>query len=348
MGTLLYMATSEGVVTVKPDGADAWQVDNKGLKEWDVNEIAVEPSAPAQVYAATRGDGVWRSDDAGETWCKPNRGRPGPGKVKCVTIDPHDSNTIWAGTEPIGLWVSHDRGDNWSALESVLNVPEVPLVDYPVPSVEPHVRDVVIDPTDPDVIYLALQVGYMLKSTDRGATWKLLNKDVDADAHTIVSRPDDPKHLYLATGGHSARQANAPGKALYQSGDGGATWSPMAMEHEQTYSIPMVLHPSNPDILFSALASGQPNQWRKNEDGAETTLLRSKDGGASWQVLDTGAPEIRSNYAEAIAIDPDEPDNVFIATRFGQMFRSTDGGDTWASMGVNLPGSVHIMEAVHI
>ncbi len=346
MGTLLYIATGEGVVTVKADGSDAWQIDQHKLKEWDVNEVAADQSAPARVYAGTRGDGVLRSDDFGETWSKPNRGKPGPGKVKCVTIDPHDSNTIWAGTEPIGLWVSRDAGESWSELASVWDVPEVALVDYPVPAVEPHVRDVVIDPKDPNTIYLALQVGHMLKSTDGGASWTLLNKNVDADAHTLVSRPDDPSHLYLATGGHSARGVGAPGKALYQSEDGGESWSPMAMEFDLTYSIPMVLHPDDPDIVYSALANGIARTWRGREDGAQAKVIRSKDGGATWQVLET-TPEITRNYAEAIAIDPQEPDNVFVATRPGELFGSRDGGDTWASLGVQV-AEVANMQAVHV
>ena len=346
MGTLLYIATGEGVVTVKPNGKDSWEAEQKGLAAWDINELAVEQSAPGRVYAATRGDGVWRSDDFGETWTKPNRGKPGPGKVKCVTIDPHDANTIWAGTEPIGLWVSRDACESWSAIDSVWNVPEVAEVDYPVAAVEPHVRDIVIDPKDPATIYLALQVGHMLKSTDGGTTWKLLNKNVDADAHTILSRPDDPKHLYLATGGHSARQENAPGRALYQSEDGGESWSPMGLEFEQEYSIPMVQHPTKPNVLYSALAKGQPGAWRSRDDGAQATMIRSEDGGKSWQALDT-PPEIVRDYAESFALDPDEPDNVFVATRAGEIFRSKDGGDSWASLGVKVR-NVSDMRAVRI
>ena len=346
MGTLLYIATGEGVVTVKPDGKDSWEAEQKGLTAWDINELAVEPSAPGRVYAGTRGDGVWRSDDFGETWIKPNRGKPGPGKVKCVTIDPHDSNTIWAGTEPIGLWVSRDACESWSALDSVWDVPEVAEVDYPVAAVEPHVRDIVIDPKDPDTIYLALQVGHMLKSTDGGTTWTLLNKNVDADAHTIVSRPDDPQHLYLATGGHSARGVGAPGRALYQSEDGGESWSPMGLEFEQEYSVPLVQHPTKPDILYSALANGQPSAWRKRDDGAQATMIRSNDGGKSWQALET-PPEIGREFAASITLDPDEPDNVFVGTRTGQLFRSTDGGDSWASLGVKVR-NVADMRAVHV
>ncbi len=345
MGTVLYVATAEGVATVK-EGEKSWAVDHIGIKNWDVNEIAVDPKSPNRVYAATRGDGVLRSDDFGETWSKPNRGKPGPGKVKCVTIDPHDSNTIWAGGEPIALWVSRDAGESWSSFPSVWDVPQVAAVDYPVPSVEPHVRDVVIDPKDKDTIYLNLQVGHILKTTDGGKTWKLLDKGVDADAHMLVSRSDDPQKLLLSTGGHSHRLGEVDGRALYRSEDGGESWSPMAMEFEQEYSIPMVVNPKNPNIVFSALAFGNPNQWRNGENGAGTAVIRSEDGGTTWKKLDTD-PAVTRYFAESITMDPEEPQNVFLATRSGQLFGSSDGGDTWSNLGVQV-GEVSDLKAAHV
>ena len=213
MGTVLYLATAEGVLTVTEGEAQSWGIGQRGLKTWNVNEVAVEPSAPNRVYAGTRGDGVWRSDDFGETWTKPNRGRVGPGKVKCVTIDPHDANTVYAGGEPIALWVTLDAGENWEEIASVREFPGVSEVDYPVQAVEPHVRDIVVDAKDRDTMYLNLQVGHIMKTTDGGATWTILDKEVDADAHMLVSRTDDPSRLYLSTGGHSHRLGTAPGRS---------------------------------------------------------------------------------------------------------------------------------------
>ena len=345
MGTLLYLSTDQGVVTVKSSDA-AWAIDKQSLRNWNVIEVAVQPSAPRRAYAATRGDGVWRSDDYGESWTKPNRGRLGPGKVRCITIDPHDPNTVYAGGEPIELWVSHDAAETWSTVDSVRAFPGIDSIDYPVAAVEPHIRDIVIDGNDRNTMYLNLQVGHLLKTTDGGATWKLLNKDVDADAHTLVSRKDDPKRLYLATGGHDYRLGTTPGRSLYRSQDGGESWLPMAMEFEQEYSVPMVANPKNEDIVYSAVADGNPSTWSAQPDGARASLIRSTDAGATWHELDA-AVEIRRNFPEAISIDPDEPDNVFVATRKGELFGSTDGGDTWESLGVQV-SAVADMKAVHV
>jgi hypothetical protein len=78
-----------------------------------VPEVAVSPAAPNKVFAGTRGDGVWLSEDFGATWTKPCYGKRGPGKVRCLTIDPVDSNTLYGGTEPIDVFVSRDAAKSW-------------------------------------------------------------------------------------------------------------------------------------------------------------------------------------------------------------------------------------------
>ncbi|MDA0797194.1 MAG: hypothetical protein O2884_00730 [Chloroflexi bacterium] len=90
----LLLATDAGVVTVRSD-AGKWDVTSSSLAGWSVTDVAVSPSGRA--FAGTRGDGVWTSDDAGETWQRPNRGRKGPGKVQCVTVDPHNPERVYLG-----------------------------------------------------------------------------------------------------------------------------------------------------------------------------------------------------------------------------------------------------------
>ena len=330
----LLLATDAGVVTVRSE-AGKWDVTSSSLAGWSVADVAVSPSGRA--FAGTRGDGVWTSDDAGETWQRPNRGRKGPGKVQCVTVDPHNPERVYAGGEPIAIWVSDDAGHNWHELTSLWDVPSVPEIGYPVYAVEPHVRDITIHPDDPLTIYAALQVGAMVKSTDGGASWILLDQDVDADVHTIVIRPDSPDHLYVATGGHDSRLGTAAGRALYHSKDGGVSWTPLAMEFQQEYGIPLATHKDAPDVLFSVVAAGTPSTWRNKEQGADALLIRSSDSGDSWQVLETGYPEIQRDFPGSIAISPADARHVFVATRKGHIYESKDSGDSWEDMGVQVP-----------
>jgi len=346
MASILYLGTDEGVITLKSEDGHAWKVEHHALKDWSVPEVAVSPSAPNRVFAGTRGDGVWLSEDFGATWKKPCYGKRGPGKVRCLTIDPHDSNTLYAGTEPIDVFISRDAAKSWKRLDSVWNIPWVETVVYPVAAVEPHVRDITVDPKDPKTMYIALQVGYMLKTTDGGASWELLNKELDADVHTIVLHPQETQKIYIATGGHDARKGVAKGRALYSSADGGKSWQPMAAEFREEYSIPLAIHPKKTNVLYSALANGQPGQWRGRPSGAEALIIQSTDGGKSWTKLDNELSKANHNFVEAFAFDPVNPDHMYAAQQSGDLFASEDSGANWAKLSLKT-GHVSDMKAVH-
>jgi photosystem II stability/assembly factor-like uncharacterized protein len=341
----MYVATDAGVLTLRSDDGMSWKVESHGLQDWSIFEIAVPPSTPNRAYAATRGDGIWSTEDFGKSWKKPCYGKPGPGKARCVTLDPHDPNTIFAGTEPIEIFVSDDSGKSWDRLDSIRQVPWVETVQYPLPAVEPHIRDIVIHPKDSKTIYAALQVGYILMSHDRGKSWKLLDKGLDSDVHTIVISPEDTDTMFAATGGHDCRKGRAAGRALYMTTDGGESWVSTAAEYSQEYSVPLVMHPEDPKILYSAVASGHPGLWRR-PTGAESLIIRTSDAGRTWQKLDNGPAELRENFAFALAIDQHKPRNVYAALGRGvsgekmgdgDLFASTDGGDSWAKTGVKIP-----------
>jgi len=346
MATILYLGTGEGVVTLISEDGRSWNMQSHALKDWAIPKIAALSARPNFVLAGTRGDGVWVSEDFGKSWKKPCYGKPGPGKVRCVTIDPHEPNSVYAGTEPIDVFVSRDGGRRWARLDSVWKMPWVESVDYPVATVEPHVRDIALDPQHPGTLYAALQVGFILKSTNSGASWKLLNKGLDADVHTIVIDPRNTNRLFIATGGHDYRNGKASGRALYMSEDAGESWVPTAKDFSQEYSVPLVMHPKNPDILYSAVANGQPGQWRKRATGAESLIIRTKDGGRHWEKVNGKLSEISKNFAEAIVIDESGPNHLYAASRSGDLYLSQDGGEGWTKIDIQVP-EVSDMKVVH-
>lgn len=335
MGSMLVIGTWEGVASFQLTDGE-WKAKKPALKNFGVFDLAVTSGSAKRIYAGTRGDGVWVSDDLGETWMLPNRGKPGPKKVRGVAVDPNDPNVVYAGTEPIAMWKSVDGGANWRELTSIWDLPGIGDITYPGKIIEPHVRDITIHPSDSKTIYASLQVGSMLKSTDGGETWKRMSKGVDADIHTIVLRDDDPKHIYVTTGGGDGRKGIAPGRSLYESLDGGESWRPMAMEIELDYSVPLAPHPNKPDVLYSAVASSTPRKWKGRDGGARATLIRSQNGGKSWQSVETGFKAMHDDYPMAIAFDEDKPDNLFVATRYGKVFGSKDGGNAWSDLGINV------------
>ncbi len=347
MAAILYLGTEKGLMTLKSDDGQSWKVAHHGLKDWEVPKVAVDPASPNRLFAGTRGDGVWFSENFGESWKKLCYGKRGPGKVRAVALDPQDSNTVYAGTEPIDIFVSRDGTKSWTRFDSVWDIPFVATVPYPVATVEPHVREITVDPKDSKTIYAALQVGYILKTTDGGASWKLLDKELDCDVHTIVIDPSNTKNIFIATGGHDCRQGKTKGKALYMSNDGGERWAPTGMEFSQEYSVPLVMHPKNPKIIFSALAHGQPSQWRKRSTGAESLIVKTSDGGTHWQKLDGGLAAATQGFPEAIAFDEGDPKILYAGTRGGELYGSKDDGNSWTKYDIQTP-SVTDMKCVRV
>ena len=343
--TMLYVSGDKGVATLKKNGGD-WKLDSHGLQDWAVPKVGVAAAKPERVFAGTRGDGVWLSEDAGKKWTKPCYGKRGPGKVRCVAVHPRDLDTIYAGCEPIDIYVSFDAAKNWTRLDAARNTPGVAEFGYPLANVEPHVREITFDPSNPDIFYAALQVGFILKSTDGGKTWRLLDKGLDADVHAIAIDPHNSKRIFIASGGDSYRAGQAPGRSLYVSEDGGESWSPMAMNFNEEYSVPLIMHPKDPKTLYTALAHGSPGSWRR-PTGAESCLLKTIDGGQNWQKLSNGPNDGGKSFTEVLAIDDESPHCMYAGTRGGDIYTSDDAGESWRKLDIRVP-SISDMRCVHV
>ena len=334
MESILYVGTDQGVAVARSRDNGSWQIAERGLRKWEVTELAVSPQSPNKVFAGTRGDGVWVSEDFGKTWVKPSYGRRGPGKVRSVTIDPHEPRRLYAGCEPIDVFVSEDEGKTWFRLDTVRELPFIDSITYPLARVEPHVRDVSVDPENPDALYVALQLGYIIKSVDRGRSWTLLDNALDCDVHVVLIEPAAPRRLTAATGGHGSRRGEAPGRALYFSDDAGASWTPTAMNFEQDYCVPLVRDPHDPNRLYSSLASGTAGRWHKRDSGAEAVMVRSQNGGRTWDAAGKGIDA--REYPEAIVVDAAHPGRLHVGCRNGDFYTSEDAGDSWRPLNLGL------------
>jgi photosystem II stability/assembly factor-like uncharacterized protein len=276
-----------------------------------VRAILANPMRPGRVTIGTE-TGVWRSDDAGDTWR--NLGAPKPDlAVWSLTYHPRDHKTLFAGYEPCSIYASSDDGATWKQLPVEVSYPEISMRPEPMPK---RVLSIAVDPSNDREIYAAIEIGGLLRSLDGGRSWNCvtdglyLNEDA-IDVHSVVVSPNRPGSVIVATR-----------IGTFRSDDRGQRWRNLnipLLRPRGTYCRSLAFAPDDPDTLY--LAAGN------DFDGDRGTLFVSHDGGEHWEFVDIGANLKTTVFALAVAAG--QPDNIFCTSKIGQVFYSTDRGMRW-------------------
>lgn len=344
----LFVGTLDGIFKVVRAN-EKWSIEGQDLPGAEVNCLAVRPDRREVVYAGVRGGGLHRSNDAGKRWARVGEGVL-PDKVRALALDPSNPEVVYVGVEPAALWKSEDEGKSWEESAGVGKLARERNWTYPVPSIQPHLRSIAVDPTNSEKLCLAGQVGGILLSEDGGQSWKDVRYPIDLDVHSVSFDPIDSSVIYAATGGGENFPDPTPapkGRPVYRSVDGGKSWESITDSFRRTYSVPVRVHPKDSRILYVGVAEDPPPSWLKRPAMANGALMRSSDRGASWEQLSAGLPDPLRSMVECIEFDPDEPDHVFIGTggegaRFikleeGEIYRSQDRGNHWQRIPLRLP-----------
>jgi photosystem II stability/assembly factor-like uncharacterized protein len=301
------------------------------------------------LYAGVRGGGLYRSDDGGKRWTRVGEGVLSD-KIRALALDPSNPKVVYVGTEPAALWKSEDEGKTWKEIAGVKKLADERKWTYPVPTIQPHLRSIVVDPKSSSRLCLAAQVGGVLLSEDGGESWRDVRYPIDLDVHSVTFDPADSSVIYAATGGGENFPDPTPppkGRPLYRSVDGGKSWESITDSFQRTYSVPVRVHPKDSRILYVGVAEDPPPLWLKRPTMANGVLMRSSNRGTSWEQLIEGLPNPFQSMVECIDFDPDEPDHVFIGTggegaRFikleeGELYHSEDRGDHWEKIPLRFP-----------
>lgn len=327
LGKLMYAASASGGVWKTTNAGTTWEpvFDNQNTSS--IGDIALAPSNPEIVWVGTGesnnqrssswGDGVYKSENGGKTWT--NMGLKTSQHVGRIVIHPTNPNIVyvaavgplWADGGERGLFRTNDGGRTWT---NVLKI-------------SPHtgVTDVVMDPTDPNVMYAAAfqrqRKAYsfigggpesgIYKSIDGGSTWGKLTEGLPkGDIGRIgldVSR-SQPRTVY------ATMETKTP--EVYRSDDYGASWRKTGTYFEYPWYMSQIrVDPKNPDRVYLL---GVP-------------IFVSEDGGA------TSKPTATSAHVDyhAMWIDPTDPDH-FVIGNDGGVYTSHDRGAT-TDFVTNLP-----------
>jgi photosystem II stability/assembly factor-like uncharacterized protein len=298
-GTLLA-GTATALLYRSRDRAASWtRLSFPAELRSTLHALMIDP-ARANVYlAAVTSDepqyaGVFRSLDEGGTWEQLHDLRYK--QVWSLAALSTDWHVIAAGTED-GVFLTHNSGDNWTHISSPKFVGPRPVVAL------------AFDPAHRNILYAGTP-HLAWKTTDGGATWRVINKGMpdDSDIFSIDLDGDRPRRLFAGAC-----------SGIYRSLDGGNTWVSLEQAVGGQFRTYVVAHaPNSPNSLFVGTSAG---------------LLQSLDGGVTWHRLSP-------RTARSIAFDPADPRRVFIATDQG-ILRSQDAGAhfTEANQGRYVPAS---------
>jgi photosystem II stability/assembly factor-like uncharacterized protein len=308
-----------------PDGD--WSVEFL-LADRDVRCLAGDPLNPKTVYAGIQGHGVLRSNDGGRSWQPAGlAGRV----VKALAASRAQPGTVYAGVKPPGLFVSRDGGDTWGEIESFQRVRSRWWFSPAESDLKAYVQGIALSPTDPNVIVIGIEAGAVVRTTDGGQTWEGHRPGAVRDCHSLVAH---------ATNGDWMYEGGGTGAGAAFSRDGGQTWRQPRAGLDRHYGWAVAADPARPEVWYVSLS---PSPMKAHNDGhAEAYIFRSA-GGAAWQKLalseaEGGLPQPLNHMPYALLTDPAAPGHLYTGLSNGEVWHSTDHGDTWKQLPFNLAG----------
>jgi photosystem II stability/assembly factor-like uncharacterized protein len=322
----VYASVPNGLF-VSQSGGTQWTPSQQGLLTLAISDLAADPSDPDTLYAATDGRGAYQSTDAGATW-RPIANGLTQLAMRRIAVAPSDPAVIYA-TSQGGIDVSTDGGQTWRNVtpqvpfprgQGIAVHPKDPRVAYygtasgfyrtidgGISWVQANggltnVRigaSLLFDPQNPSIIYAAFDPDGVFKSTDGGETFVRASDGITGNftnPFDLIIDPVDTQILYLAT--------NA---GVFKTTDGAANWLPKSagLVQLQRAARDLALDPRDRQTLYLATRGG---------------LLKSVDAAETWQAV----TDLVTRVTLSVALDPQNPDLVFVGTERDGVFWSTD------------------------
>lgn len=280
---------------------------------------------PMTYYMGTTGGGIWKTVDDGITWKNVSDGFLKTGTIGDIAVSESNPNIVVVGmgehaargvmtSMGDGVYKSTDAGKTWNhiGLDKTR-----------------HISDVIIDPTNPNIIFIAAQGAQygptsergIYRSINGGISWeKVLFVNVKTGASSLSMDMKNPLILYAAMWEHQrypwTMESGGKGSGLYKSTDGGTTWDKMKEGLPEEFGKSGIsVSRANPELVFAVIEA----------EGEKGGVYRSDDAGKKWTQINKDRINIaRSWYYMEIFADPQDENLVYVLN--APVTKSIDGG----------------------
>jgi hypothetical protein len=372
-GVLLLVASRKGAWLFHGNSARSkWEVNGPHFLGHIVQHAVLDPRDRRTLLAAAStghlGPTVFRSSDFGRTWKEAARppafpkaaeGQKGRSVNHTFWLTPCHANepACWyAGTSPQGLFRSEDGGQTWEPLPGFNEDPQyrkwMGSEQDGTPD-GPKLHSIIVDPRDPNHLYLAMSGGGVHESSDRGRSWSPLVKGMEVvegfdandvtfhDPHCVRLCPSKPDRLY---------QQNHCG--IYRLDRPASEWRRVGKSMPPQVGdvgFPMVVHPRNADVAWVFPMDGG-TVWPRTSPEGKPAVYVTRDAGETWQRQAAGMPESQAWWTvkrQAMCADAESSVGLYFGTTSGELWMSRDEGQGWNCIARHLP-EIYAVEALSL
>ena len=363
-GVRVLVGTRKGAFVLTSDEKrERWDVRGPHFGGWEIYHVAGSPADPNRLYASQSGGWfgqvIQRSDDGGETWePKGNEfkyegvegthqwydGTPHPwefARVWHLEPSPTDPDTVYAGVEDAALFRSADGGQTWQELAGLRDHDSGPFWQPGAGGMCLHT--ILLDPSDPERMYVAISAAGVFRTEDAGKTWKPANRGLKSEGipdpnaevghcvHRIAMHDSRPNVLFMQKHWDVMR-----------SDDGADTWHEVSGNLPTDFGFPIGIHAHEPDTIYVVPIKSDSEHFPPE---GKLRVYRSRAGGNEWEPLTNGLPQ-KDCYVnvlrDAMAVDSMDSCGIYFGTTGGQVYASADEGDHWAPIVRDLPAVLSV------
>jgi photosystem II stability/assembly factor-like uncharacterized protein len=363
-GVRVLVGTKKGAFILNSDVTrEQWDISGPHFAGWEIYHLKGSPADPNRLYASQSsgwfGQIMQRSDDGGKTWQPIDNkfvyeGVPGthqwydgtqyPWEFKRVWhLEPslHDPDTVYAGVEDAALFRTTDGGKSWHELSGLRTSDTGPRWQPGAGGMCLH--SILLDPTNPNRIFIAISAAGAFRSDDVGLTWHPINRglyskyipdptaDVGHCVHHIAMNPSTPNTLFMQKHWDVMRTDNA-----------GDSWQKISGNLPTDFGFVIDVHSHQPETIYVVPIKSDSEHFPL--DG-QLRVYRSRTGGNDWEPLTQGLPQ-KDCYVnvlrDAMAVDRLDSCGIYFGTTGGQVYASPNSGDSWSAIVRDLPAVLSV------